>query len=154
MGKTVYTVVGQTSIRPEGLPEGLSVEATTSEFRKEVSGFLVEDSVVTPGNAFIYQELTGASRHITRADVVALRDVLTEWLNDSVPSLRVIHDSTDSAGSTWRWYEIAPDKFVYYRLEDDARSETKSGANSDRDGLTYEQVKNDYNIRTVSAWKV
>lgn len=154
MGKTVYTVVGQTTIRPEGLPEGLSVEATTSEFRKEVSGFLVEDSVVTPGNAFIYQELTGASRHITRADVVALRDVLTEWLDESVPALRVIHDSTDGIDSNWRWYEIQPDKFAYYRTEDDARRETKSGANSNRDTMTYAEVEKDFGIRTVTTWKV
>lgn len=153
MGKTFYTIQGSSTIKPEDLPDGFTVSVEVTRFDKEVSGFTISDSAYQTDSLFVRHNDV-SSRHLTRDQVTALRDALTDWLNDSVPVLRVIHDLGDSIHSTWRWYEIAPDKFVYYRSEDDARSETKSGANSDRDGLTYEQVKNDYNIRTVSAWKV
>ncbi len=156
MGKTVYTVVGQSAIRPEGLPEGLSVEASTSQFRKQVSGFLVEDSVITPGNAFVYQEASGLDRHITRADVVALCVVLTEWLNESVTVLRVVHDGSDSSSSNWRWYEIDTDKFVYHLSEDSARREAKQHREGTytKDSLTFDQIKSDYGVRSIVSWEV
>lgn len=153
MGKAIYTIQGSSTVKPVDLPDGFTVSVEVARFDKEVSGFTISDSAHQTDSLFIrHNDVT--SRHVTREQVTALRDALTEWLDESVPTLRVIHDSGDSANSIWRWYEIEPEKFIYYRSEDDARSETKSGANSGRDGLTYEQIKNDYSIRTVTTWKV
>lgn len=154
MGKTVYTVVGQTNIRPEGLPEGLSVEVTTSTFRKDLPGFLVEDSTLKPGKLFVYQEVTGTDRHMSRTDVTTLRDALSEWLDETKTVLRVVHDANDSERSNWRWYEVEPDKFIYYFSEFDARGEVMSGGVVGREGLSYNEVENDYGIRTVTTWEV
>lgn len=156
MGKTVYTVTGQTNIRPEGLPEGLSVQSVTTPFRKELPGFLVEDSALKPGGAFVYQETMGADRHMARKDVIALRDALSEWLNESVTILRVIHDASDSVGSNWRWFEIAPDKFIYDLSADSARRQAEQHREGTitKDLITFDRIKADYGIRSIVSWEV
>lgn len=156
MAKTEYTIKGKSTMRPEGLPEGFEVVEEKIPFRKEVSGFLVEDSGITPGNAFVYQYPTGSGRHITRADVAALRDALTEWLNESVSVLRVVHDASDSISSNWRWFEIAPDKFVYDLSEDSARRQAQQHREGtlSKDLITFDQIKSDYGVRSVVSWEV
>lgn len=156
MGKTVYTVVGQSTTRPEGLPEGLSVEATTSVFHREFAGFLIEDSGLYPGSLFLYQEGSATYRHLKPGAVKELRDVLTEWLNESTPSRRIIHDATDSGYSNWRWYEIAPDNFIYDLSADLARVEAErySKGESQKGTVSFDYIESEYGIRNVVSWEV
>lgn len=155
MAKTEYTIKGTSTTRPEGLPEGFEIVETPIIFDKETEGFQLTDSAHYEERLFIKQD-PDHGRHFSRNAVIALRDALSEWLDESAVSLRVIHDASDSAGSSWRWYEIDTDQFAYHLAEDAARRE----AYQHREGkptkgtLTFDQIKSDYGIRSIVSWKV
>lgn len=155
MAKTEYTIKGTSTTRPEGLPEGFEVVETPIIFDKETEGFQLTDSAHYEDRLFIKQD-TNRGRHFSRNAVIALRDALSEWLDESAVSLRVIHDASDSSGSSWRWYEIDTDKFVYHLTEDTARREAKQHreGNLVNDGLTFDQIKSDYGVRSIVSWEV
>lgn len=156
MAKTEYTIKGKSTTRPEGLPEGFEVVEEKTPFRKEVSGFRIEDSVLHGRDVFVYQETVGNGRHLTRTEATALRDALTEWLNESVTVLRVVHDASDSISSEWRWYEIDTNKFVYHMSVDSARREAKQYREGTltKDTTTFDQIKSDYGVRSIVSWEV
>lgn len=155
MAKTVYTIQGSSTVKPEGLPEGFEVKTGTILFDREVSGFTLSDSAYQENSLFVRHDSL-ANRHLTQAEVTALRDALSEWLSESVSVLRVVHDASDTVSSEWRWYEIDTDKFIYHVSVDTARREAKQYREGTltKDSITFDQIKSDYGVRSVVSWEV
>jgi hypothetical protein len=154
MGYTKYTITGQSNRRPENLPDGFEVVAEPVVFSKETPGFALADSAYRDGQLFINQQ-GSYGRHFSAEDVRALRDALTEWLSQTC-AMRVVHDENDSATSSWRWYEIKPNKFVYDLSEQNARRDAErfKDGRPTTDLLSFEEIEERYGIRTVTTWEV
>lgn len=155
MAKTEYTIKGTSTTRPEGLPEGFELVETPIIFDKETEGFQLTDSAHYEDRLFIKQD-PDHGRHFSRNAVIELRDALSEWLDESAVSLRVIHDARDSVSSEWRWYEIDTDKFIYHVSVDRARRDAKRYREGTfaKDWITFDQIKSDYGVRSVVFWEV
>lgn len=141
---TKYKVIGLSDTKPE-VSKDFTVEEVVTEVpleALEVESIHSNTFRLTESN---YGGDMGAkfiigthSRHLRLREATKIRD----WLNDFIESnteLRVFTDRDGSARN--RWYEVAPDQFIYSK---DRASAVRSFSGDNSDGWDYETLKNAY----------
>lgn len=160
--ETHYKVSGTVTTKPGPLPHGLKVEEVTVDVETtakvcskygtnfEFKSYLPEVSGV--GKEFVLRMSTDlpsikpnmGDKLFSREEIVSLRDQLTALLDETGPALRVFKDR----GGSWtsRWWEVAPDKFMYASTRESAE---RHYAKYPSDAWSFAKVDRDYGPLTL-----
>jgi hypothetical protein len=142
MSRKTYTVTGSSSVEPTNLPDGFSVQTTEEYLKGRVGSVYVSEQQ----NGYTYVSVGGTGTTLDRAELGNLRDLFNRVLNQ--PGLmRAVQDMNDPVTDTWRWFEMAPDHFVYAVNRESATRRYGQQANV---AISLDRIKDEYGgIRNI-----
>lgn len=148
MAEYVYTIAGKSKEKPENLPEGFTV-VEDRELVKQGIGLVYVSENLNP-NFPLYLSVDERGLTMSRSDAVLLRDTLNRIIDDPT-KMRVVQDMDDHDTNTWRWFEVAPDQFVYARNRPSAMDRYQTHSNV---GMSLKCIKEEYGGIRTTEWEV
>ena len=135
MSRSVYNVAGKSAIKPENLPDGLTVEETTAPhdpLRVYGTGFTT--IIVKESSRYdvpiVNVSFEGLGQTVSRDVSMETAKKVGQWLLDVAESHTKLRKFSDGTSSTSHWYEVAEDRFVWAWSR--AEAERLFSANGDR----------------------